>query len=94
MVIALQHGTWIDEESLIKENGKRGGIHQPLYGTWAADFMRRQKSQGAGKFMMGKHLSDTKIRWKRRRRLGMAAAENMPIASFAARKGWRRRHRI
>jgi len=43
MVTALQHGTWMDEEDFkktcIKENKKRGGIHQPFYGTWVADFM-------------------------------------------------------
>ena len=37
MVTALQHGTWMHEESFkktcIKEKVKRGGIHQPLYGT-------------------------------------------------------------
>ena len=37
MLTALQHGTWMDEEGLkktcMKEKGKRGGIHQPLYGT-------------------------------------------------------------
>jgi len=54
MVTAPQHGTWMDEESFkktcIKEKGKRGGIHQPFCGTWAADFMLRQD---AGKFMLG-----------------------------------------
>jgi len=44
----------MDEESFkktcIKEKGKRGGIHQPFCGTWAADFMLRQD---AGKFMLG-----------------------------------------
>ena len=37
MVTALQHGTCMDEEGFkktcIKEKKKRGGIHQPLYGT-------------------------------------------------------------
>jgi len=45
MVTALQHGTWMDEEDFkktsIKEKQKRGGIHEPLYGTWAADSMLR-----------------------------------------------------
>ena len=54
MVTALQHGTWMDEDSLkktcIKQKKKRGGIHQPLYGTWVADFMLRQD---AGRFMLG-----------------------------------------
>ena len=45
MVTALQHDTWMDEEGFkktsVKERGKRGGIHQPLYGTCVADFMLR-----------------------------------------------------
>jgi len=46
---------------------KRGGIHQPLYGTWAAVFMLRQDE---GRFsMLEKYLSDKKIPWKQRRRL-------------------------
>jgi len=36
---------------------KRGDIHQPLYGTWVADFMLRQDT---GRFMLGKYLSDIK----------------------------------
>jgi len=67
----------MDEEGFkktcIKEKKKRGGIHQPIYGTWVADFMLRQD---AGRFMLGKYLSDQKISWKRRRRLGMVVAEN------------------
>jgi len=62
IVTALRHGTWMDEEGFkntcIKEKKKRGGIHQPLYGTWIADFMLRQD---AGRFMLGKYLSDKKI---------------------------------
>jgi len=50
-VTALQHGTWMDEEGFkktcIRENKKRGDIHQPFYGTWVADFMLRQD---AGRF--------------------------------------------
>ena len=61
MVPALQHGTWMDEEGLkktcIKERKQKRGIHQPFYGTWVADFMLRQD---AGKFMLGKYLSDKK----------------------------------
>jgi len=83
MITALQHGTWMDEEGLkktcMKENGKRGGIHQPLYGTWAADFMLRQD---AGRFILGKYFSDKKISWKRRRRLRMAVAGNTPTAAL------------
>ena len=69
MVMALQHGTKMDEESFkktcIKEKEKGGGIHQPFYGTWVADFMLRQD---VGRFMLGKYLSDKKIPWQRRRR--------------------------
>jgi len=50
MVTALQHGTWMDEESFkktcIEENKKKGGIHQPLYGSWVADFILRQNTEG------------------------------------------------
>ena len=53
IVTALQHGTWMDAEGLkktcIKEKKKRGGIRQPVYGTWVADFMLRQD---AGRFML------------------------------------------
>jgi len=55
----------MDEEGFqktgIEEKKKRGGIHQPLYGTWVADFMLRQD---AGKFMLGKYRSDKKISWQ------------------------------
>ena len=61
MVTALQHGTWMDEEGFkktcIREKKKRGDIRQPFYGTWVADFM---PSQDAGRFMLGKYLSDKK----------------------------------
>jgi len=61
MVTALQHGAWMDEEGFkmtcIMEKKKRGDIHQPFYGTWVADFMLRQD---AGRFMLGKCLSDKK----------------------------------
>ena len=43
MVMALRHGAWMDEEGFkktcIQEKKKRGGIHQPFYGTWVADFI-------------------------------------------------------
>jgi len=58
----------MDEESFkktcIQEKEKVGGIHQPFYGTWAADFMR---IQDAGRFLLGKYQSDKKIPWQRRR---------------------------
>ena len=61
MVTALQHGTWMDEEDFkttcIREKKQRGDIHQPFYRTWVADFMLRQD---AGRFMLGKYLSDKK----------------------------------
>jgi len=59
-------------------------MHQPLFGTWAADFMLRQD---AGRFMLGKYLSDKKIPWKRRSRLGLPVAGNMPTASFLTKIG-------
>jgi len=69
MVTALQHGTWMDEESFkktcIKEKEKKEGIQEPLYSTLAADFMLRQD---AGRFMLGKYLSDKKIPRNRKRR--------------------------
>ena len=53
MVTTLQYATWTMKrfkKISIKEKEKRGGIHQPSYGTWVADFMLRQD---AGKFMLG-----------------------------------------
>ena len=48
--MALRHGIWMDEESFkktcIKEKKKRGGIHQPFYGIWVADFMLRRMQEG------------------------------------------------
>jgi len=74
------------KKTCIKEKKKRGGIHQPLYshGTWVADFMLRQD---AGRFMLGKYLSDKINPWQRRRRLGMAVAENTPTANFLTKIG-------
>jgi len=37
---------------------ERGDIHHPFYGTWVEDFMLRQD---AGRFMLGKYLSDKKL---------------------------------
>jgi len=83
MVTALQHVISMDEDGFKKtctrEKKKRGDVHQPFYGTWVADFMLRQD---AGRFMLGKYLSDKKISWRRRRRLGMVVAGNTPTASF------------
>jgi len=88
MVTALQYGTWMDEEGFkktcIKEKKKRGGMHQLFYGTRVADCMLRQD---AGRFMLGKYLSDQKFPWQRRRRLGMAVAGNTPTASFLTKIG-------
>jgi len=72
------------KKTCIKDKKRRGGIHQPLYGTWVADFMLRQD---AGRFMLGRYLSDKKIPWKRRRRLGMAVAGNTPTAIFLTKTG-------
>ena len=62
MVTALQHCTWMDAEifkkSCIKEKEKRGGIHQPFYGTWVVDFMLRQDAK---KSTLGKHLRGKRI---------------------------------
>jgi len=41
-----------------KDKGKRRGIHHPLYGTWVADFMLRQRAK---KFILERYLSDKKI---------------------------------
>jgi len=67
MITALQHGIWKNSKRLVlRRRKKSGGIHQPLYGTWAAVFMLRQD---AARFsMLGKYdLSDKKIPWKQRR---------------------------
>jgi len=78
----------MDEEGFkktcIRDKKKRGDIHQPFYGTWVADFMSRQD---AGRFMLGKYLSDQRLPWRRKRRLGMAVAGNTPTASFLTKIG-------
>jgi len=43
--------------------------------------------QDAGRFMLGKYLSDKKIPWQQRRQLGMAVARNTPTASFLKKIG-------
>ena len=84
MVTALRHGTWMDEErfkkTCIKEKKKKGGALL----RHIADFMLRQD---AGKFRLGRYLSDAKIPWKRRRRWRMAVAENILTASFLTKIG-------
>jgi len=86
MVTALQYGTWMDEEgskkTVIKEE-KRGDIHQPLYGTWVADFMPRQD---AGGFMLGKYLSD-KNPMAVKETIGDGGGRNTPKASFLTKIG-------
>jgi len=72
------------KQTCIKEKKKRGDIHEPFYGTWVADFTLRQD---AGSFMLGKYLSDKKIPWQRRRRLGMVVVGNTPTASFLTKIG-------
>jgi len=75
----------MDEESFkktcIKEKGKKGGTHQPFYGTWVAYFILKQDAR---RFMLGKDLSDKKNPWKR---LGMAVAGNTPIVCFLIKIG-------
>ena len=41
----------VSKKTYVKKKKKRGGIHQPFYGTWVSDFMLRQD---AGRFMLGK----------------------------------------
>jgi len=60
METAVQHGTWMDEESFkktcIKAKEKGGdGRHQLLYGTWVAALMLRQD---VAKFLLGKYSSN------------------------------------
>jgi len=66
MVTALQHGTcmvhgWMRRVSkiLLSRRRKKGEAPTSLsgYGTWVTDFMLRQD---AGRFMLGKYLSDKK----------------------------------
>jgi len=53
---------WMAKESeSIKEQEKRGGSHQPFFGTWVADFMLRHDE---GKFMLKKYLSDKTNLWR------------------------------
>jgi len=62
MATALRRGTWMDEvrfqKTCIKNKEKGGGIHQPFYGTWVADFIPRQDAE---KFMLGKYLGDNNV---------------------------------
>ena len=55
MVTALLHGTLMDEErfkkTCIKDKEKRGGIHQPLHGTWVTDSTLRHKKVYGGKVL-------------------------------------------
>jgi len=70
------------KKTCIKDNQKRGGIDQPFYGTWVADFR-----QDAGKFMLGKYLSDKENIRQRRRKLGMAVKGITPTASLPPKIG-------
>jgi len=69
----------VPKRECIKEKKKWGGIHQPLYGTWVADFTPRQDAE---RFIR----DDKKITWQRRRRLGMVAG-NTPTATFLTKIG-------
>jgi len=53
------------EKTCTKEKEKRGGFHQPFYGTWVADFMLRQDSE---KLMPRKYLGDINQTDQRRRK--------------------------
>ena len=68
------------KKTRIKGKGNRGGIHQPFYGTWVADFTLRQDAE---KFVLGKYLSDIQIPWslRRSRHLRMVVAGFMTTAS-------------
>jgi len=83
MVMALRHGTWMDEESLkktcIQKKEKRGGIHQPFYGTWVVDFMLKQD---AGKFMLEKYLSDKKKSMEAKDTCGDGGGRNYTKSKF------------
>jgi len=68
------------KKTCIKEKKNRGSIRQPFHGTWVADFMLRQD---AGRFMLGKYLSDKKISWKRRRRLGDGGGRKYANSQFS-----------
>jgi len=74
----------VSKKTYVKKKKKRGGIHQPFYGTWVSDFMLRQD---AGKFTLKNYLIDKKIPWHRRRRLRMTVAGNTPTASFLTKIG-------
>jgi len=77
----------MDEETFkktcIKEETKRRGIYQPLYGTWVADFMLRQD---AGKFMLGRYLSDKHILMESKQTFGDGGGIT-PTASFLTKIG-------
>ena len=68
----LQEDTWKNdkdfEKTCVRKRRADKNIQQPLFGTWVADFMLRPDE---GRFDLGKFLSNKKIPWKRRRRLGM-----------------------
>jgi len=55
----MVHG-WIKRYPKVLIKQKRGGIHQSFYGTWLVDFILRQDAL-AGKFMLGRFLSDKKF---------------------------------
>ena len=84
MITALQHGTWMDEEGFkktcIREKKKRGDIHQPFYGTWVADFMLRQD---AGRFMLGRYLSDKKNPMAAKETIGDGGGRNYDNSRFS-----------
>jgi len=69
----------------VSRRGKKGEASISLSkGKWVVDFMLRQDAE---RFMLGKDLSDKKMPWHRRRRLGMVVAGKTPTASFLTKIG-------
>jgi len=57
------------KKTCIKVREKRGGTHQSFCGTWVAEFMPVLR-QEAGRFMLGKKLSDKKNPMKAKETIG------------------------
>ena len=64
---------------------EKKGRHPPAFLRYIGS--RLHVETGCRKVMLGKYLSDKKISWQRRRRLGMAVAGNTPTASFLTKIG-------
>jgi len=65
MVTGLRHGTWIDEESFEEKDLNQGewkkGRHSPAFLRHMGSGLYAETD--AGRFMLGKHLTDKKIPW-------------------------------